>query len=256
MEYRELEPEIMVRAEGAVRVVTMNRPEALNAFNDRLHHAFLNVWTALHHDEGARVVIVTGEGRAFSAGGDIPGFERTREDMALRRRQQHDTLRLIKEMLGFPLPVIGAVNGPAVGLGCSIVGMSDIVLMSSKAFLSDPHVPVGIVAADGPASTFPFMTSMLRVKEYLFTGDRIPADVAERVGLANRVVEPEDLMSEAMALAERLAAMPPVALQDTKRALNLFLLDAAQRVLPYSLAAQSESFMTDDVTATIARFKK
>jgi enoyl-CoA hydratase len=245
-----------VTADGPVRLVTMTRPEQLNAFDEPLHTAVLNIWAELHKDEDARVVVLTGQGRAFSAGGDIKGFERSHEDLALRRRQQRDTLRLIKEMLSFPLPVIAAVNGPAVGLGCSVVGLCDLVLMSSKSYLADPHVPVGLVAADGTAATFPFMTSMLRVKEYLFTGERIRAEDAERLGLANRVVEPDDLMDEALALAHRLAEQPAVALQDTKRALNLHLLASVERILPFALAAQSESFATDEVTASIERFKK
>lgn len=256
MRYEDLEPHIMVRSEGPVRVVTLNRPEALNAFNDDLHGALLAAWSVIHEDEDARVVVLTGEGRAFSAGGDIPGFQRTVDDTALRRRQQRETLRLIREMLSFPLPIVCAVNGPAVGLGCAVVGMSDIVLMSKKAFLCDPHVPVGLVAADGPAAVFPYMTSMLKVKEYLFTGERIPAEVAEKVGLANRVVEPEELMDEAIALAQKLGGLPATALQDTKRALNLHLLDSVNRVLPFALAAQSESFLSDDVARTVEGFEK
>lgn len=254
--YSDLRPSLEVTSDGPVRVVTMSRPEQLNAFDEPLHTAVLNVWSHLHADEEARAVVLTGQGRAFSAGGDIPGFERSHQDLSLRRRQQRDTLRLVREMLSFPLPVVAAVNGPAVGLGCSVVAMCDIVFMSEKSYLADPHVPVGLVAADGTAATFPLMTSMLRVKEYLFTGERISAEDAERLGLANRVIGPEALVEEAVAFAQRLAEQPAVALQDTKRALNLHALDSVQRAIPFALAAQSESFATDDVRRSIERFKK
>src|SRR5260221_12884219 len=111
-------------------------------------------------------------------------------------------------MVRFPLPVIAAVNGPAVGLGCSLAVACDLVFMSELAFLADPHVTVGLVAGDGGAALWPLLTSMLRAKEYLFTGDRIPATVAVELGLANRVVASDTLVADAIAVAHRLASMP------------------------------------------------
>lgn len=125
-------------------------------------------------------------------------------------------------MIRFPLPVVAAVNGPAVGLGCSLAVLSDIVLISSDAHLADPHVSIGLVAGDGGA-LWPFLTSMHRAKEFLFTGARISAEEAVELGLANRVVAPDALLAEALALAQLLARQPARALQDTKRALNSYL---------------------------------
>ena len=145
---------------------------------------------------------------------------------------------LVDHILGCHLPVIAAVNGPAVGLGCSLAVSADIVLMADNAYLADTHVSIGLVAGDGGVVTWPFMISMLKAKEYLFTGDRIPAETAVEIGLANRVVPADSLMSEALLLAHRLAGEPAQALQETKRALNLHLQEAALRVLPYALSAE------------------
>jgi enoyl-CoA hydratase len=144
-------------------------------------------------------------------------------------------------MIRFPLPVISAVHGAAVGLGCSLTGLSDIVLLEESAYLADPHVSVGLVAADGGALTWPAMTSLLRAKEFLYTGDRISSSLAVEVGLANRVVADGSVLEEAMSLAARIARQPIQALMDTKRALNKHLERAMHDVLDFALAAESIS---------------
>jgi enoyl-CoA hydratase/carnithine racemase len=125
--------------------------------------------------------------------------------------------------------------------------MCDIVYMADTAFMADPHVAMGLVAADGGSVTWPAMMSILRAKEYLFTGDRIYAKDALNLGLANRVFTADQLMPEALAFAHRLAELPAQPLQDTKRAINLHLTAAAARVLPYALAAEELSFSFPDV---------
>jgi enoyl-CoA hydratase len=159
-------------------------------------------------------------------------------------------------MAEFPKPVVAAVNGPAVGLGASIAISCDLVLLAESAWLSDTHVNVGLVAGDGGAAIWPLMMSLLKAKEYLLTGDRIPAAEAVSLGLANRVVADGQLMKEAMALAERLAAQPLQAVQETKRALNLHMQAAIALVAPFALSAEAESFATDDIKRTIENFKK
>ncbi|MCW2918670.1 MAG: enoyl-CoA hydratase/isomerase family protein, partial [Actinomycetia bacterium] len=123
------------------------------------------------------------------------------------------------------------------------------------AYLADTHVSIGLVAGDGGAMSWPLMMSILKAKEYLFTGDRIPAAEAVSLGLANRMVPADRLADEARALAQRIAAQPPQAVQETKRALNLHLQQAAGLVLPFALAAEGESFGTDDIRKTIERFR-
>jgi enoyl-CoA hydratase len=155
----------------------------------------------------------------FCAGGNVPGFVH----IDYRQWGMRNARLLVDQILACHVPVIAAVNGPAVGLGCSIAVSCDIVLIADTAYMADTHVNVGLVAGDGGVVAWPFMMSMLKAKEYLFTGDRIPAETAVQLGLANRVVPHDDLMAEALTLAGRLAEQPPQALQETKRSLNLHL---------------------------------
>lgn len=241
-----LPDEIEVEAVGAVRIVRLNRPEQRNAVNRELHRGLADVWSQITLDSGARAVILTGRGRAFSAGGDMDMFSTLQVDEHERRRVMAEAKRLVTEMVAFPLPVVAAVNGPAVGLGASIAGLADIVLMADSAFMADPHVSLGLVAGDGAVASWPLLTSLINAKEYVFTGDRISASEAVRLGLANRVVPTADLFSEAMALAERLAALPAQAVQDSKRALNLHLEKAVAGILDFALAAESLSLLTEE----------
>ena len=172
----------------------------------------------------------------------------------MRRHDIRQAERLAKAMIACDLPIVAAVNGPAIGLGCSLAVMSDVVLMADDAYMADTHVNVGLVAGDGGAVTWPLMTSLLKAKEYILLGDDIPAEKAVELGLANRVVPKDQLMDEALALAERLADKPQQALRDTKRALNMHLQHAADLVLSFALAAETESFGTDDVRRIAEEF--
>ncbi|OBH16854.1 enoyl-CoA hydratase [Mycobacterium sp. E342] len=243
---------LKIESDGAVRIVTLNKPDSLNALSHELHLELCNVWQRIASDWEARVVVLTGAGRAFCAGGDVSGFLEKVTNVDRRRHGMREAARLVTEMLRFHLPVIAAINGPAVGLGASLATMADIVYMADTAFIADTHVTMGLVAGDGGAITWPAMMSILRAKEYLFTGERIFAKDAKEIGLANKVLAPEELMPAALELAHKLAAHPAQALQDTKRAVNLHLNAAAGRVLPYALAAEEVSFSQPEV-ARIAR---
>jgi enoyl-CoA hydratase len=247
-------PELLIEARGAVRIVTLNRPEALNAADPALHRALSKVWTHLAEDEGARAVVITGAGRAFSAGGDFELMMGLWADREKRQREMQDGRRLLIEMVDFPLPLVAAVNGPAVGLGCNLAICSDIVLIAESAFMQDPHVGVGLTAADGGAPVWPTLIGMLRAKEYLLTSERIPADQAVALGLANRVVPDGEVLDQAIALAERLAAQPPQAVQSTKRALNMHVKQAMAGVMEYAFASEFQSFDTPEHQALVTGF--
>jgi enoyl-CoA hydratase len=247
-------PELLIEAHGAVRVVTLNRPEAMNATNEALHDALIAVWKHLADDRDARAVLITGAGKAFSAGGDFDHFVNLWTDRGLRRKEIDGAGHLLKEMIDFPLPMVAAVNGPAVGLGCNIAACSDIVLIAESAYMADPHVGVGLTAADGGAPTWPLLMGLLKAKEYLLTSQRISAAETVELGLANRVVADADLMDEAMKVAQRLAAQPPQAVQSTKRALNMHLKRAVAGVLEYALAEEFASFDTPEHQALITAF--
>jgi enoyl-CoA hydratase/carnithine racemase len=248
-------PHLLVEQDGPVTVLTLNNPDKGNAFLDDMHVAIRDVWEALADDPAVRAVILTGAGRAFCTGGDVSDFLRY-EDAEYRRFMMRGAKRLLDALAEFPKPVVAAVNGPAVGLGCTLAVCCDLVLVAESAYLCDPHVSVGLVAGDGGAAVWPLMMSLIKAKEYLLTGARIPAADAVALGLANRVVANDLLAEEAMALARQLAAQPPQAVQDTKRALNLHLQAAVARVAPFALAAEGESFSTPELQANVARFTK
>ena len=149
------------------------------------------------------------------------------------------------------VPVVAAVNGPAAGLGCSLVALSDVVYMAESAYLCDPHVSVGLVAADGGPLVWPLQTSMLWAKEYAFTGAKIPAARALEMGLANHVVA--DPVSEALACAKRIAGQPRKAVEATKRIFNIQLEHAVLATLDYATNAEEVTFTSDDFLATIER---
>ncbi|HEY3716429.1 MAG TPA: enoyl-CoA hydratase/isomerase family protein [Jatrophihabitantaceae bacterium] len=254
MEYQ-LPDELTITCIGNVRVVTLNRPDALNAISPVMQAAFIDVWHQIGADAEARAVVLTGAGRAFSAGGDLDNFLRQQSDVELRRRSLRNARRLVDELLGFHLPVVAAVNGPAVGLGATLAILSDYVVMSENSYLADTHVSVGLVAGDGGAAFWPLLCGLLRAKALLLLGERIEPAEAVDIGLANRVVPENAALEEAVGIARRFAELPPQAAQDTKRALNLHLKQAANAVLDFSLAAEGESFGTPDVAAAVARIR-
>ncbi|MFD4404934.1 enoyl-CoA hydratase/isomerase family protein [Nocardia sp. NPDC058499] len=232
-------PEVLtVTGAGPIRTVTINRPAELNAVNADLHRALAQVWRQLAADTEARVVILTGAGRAFSAGGDLDWITSFLDDPVARDESIREGAEIIEELLRCPLPVIAAVNGPAVGLGASIAILSDIVLISDRAHLADPHVAVGLVAGDGGAAFWPLLTPILRTREYLYTGDRIDAATAVELGLASRMVPADDLLPAANRLAERLANQPQNALSSTKRVVNMYLSQALAGPLQAGFAAE------------------
>lgn len=247
----DMPPEIDVRADGPLRIITLNRPDALNAVDDALHTGLARLWPRLAEDRDARAAVLTGAGKAFSAGGDFTYLAELGRDTVLREKTIAHGRDIVLGMARCRVPVVAAVNGPAVGLGCSLVSLSDIVYIAETAYLADPHVQVGLVAADGGPLTWPLHTSLLLAKEYALTGARIPAERAREMGLANHVVA--DPLVEALACAKRIAEMPRQAVEATKRVLNIQLEKSVAATLDYATTAEYQSFQTDDFHATIAR---
>jgi enoyl-CoA hydratase len=245
---------IRVEVDGPVRVVRLARPEQMNAINDELHLGLTRVFRQLSVDHDARVAVITGEGRAFSAGGDFDLLDRMTNDRALRRAVIAEGRELVLNMLRCRVPVVAAVNGPAVGLGCSVIALSDVVYMAESAYLADPHVMVGLVAADGGPLTWPLHTSLLLAKEYAFTGDRISAQRAAEIGLANHVCPDGEVQSAALASAHKIAKLPRQAVEATKRLLNLHAERAVLATIDFAMASESESFDTPELRANIDHF--
>ena len=228
--------------EDGVALVTLNRPAALNAADEELHGAIAEVWSGLAEQPGLRAVVLTGAGTAFSAGGDLPLLERMVADEALRKRIMTEAGTLVRSLTAFPHPVVAAVNGPAVGLGCSLASLADLVVMAEDAYYADPHVSLGLVAGDGGALTWPLNMGLQRTKEWLLLGGKMSAQQALEYGLANRVVPAGEVVAEARALARKLAKLPPQSLRETRRILNQPLVARVDAALDDVLAVETQSF--------------
>ncbi len=244
---------LQVEADGPVRVIRLNRPEQLNATNRELHAGLAALFPQLDADDDARVAVITGNGRAFSAGGDFTYIDELTKDVALRRETLVHGKQIVTGMVACRVPIVAAVNGPAVGLGCSIVALSDIVYMAESAHLADPHVMVGLVAADGGPVTWPLLTSLQLAKEYALTGDRIPAQRAAQIGLVNHVCPDDGVLDAALACAGRIAKLPARATEDTKRILNMHLERAVLATLDFALTAEDRSFTSPELRTNLDR---
>ena len=243
--------ELVVTADGPIRVVTLNRPDDLNGANRTLHQALAKVWTDIAGDADARVVIMTGSGSTFSAGGDFGYMQENIDDTAMRTQTMLEARAIVRGIVRLPIPVIAAVNGPAVGLGCSLAILSDLVLMSDNSFLADPHLRMGLVTGDG-GMAWPALTGLLRAKEYLFLGQKILPHKAVEFGLASRVVAADNLMAEAMNLANRLATVPPTALRDTKLGLNSYIEAQLENGFEIAFKGEEASMGSPEHAAAVA----
>lgn len=246
-----LSTELVVAADGPIRIITLNRPDALNGVNRPLHQALARVWDHIAADNDARAVVLTGQGSTFSAGGDFGYMQENIDDADLRAETIDEARAIVTGMVRCPLPVIAAVNGPAVGLGCSLAVLSDLVLMADTAFLADPHLRIGLVPGDG-GMVWPALTGLSRAKEFLFLGERISAHQAVELGLASRVIAADKLMPEAIGLARRLAKMPGAALQSTKRALNAYLEAQLSGAFERAFAGELESLHSAEHRDSVA----
>jgi enoyl-CoA hydratase len=241
---------------GAVLRVTIDHPESpLNAVDDLLHGEFTRLFADLKREDQARCVLLTGAGRAFSAGGDFNWFP-TLDNLASLEHLRRDAKQMIWDLLDVPLPIVAAVNGPAIGLGASLALLCDVIWMAETATIADPHVLVGIVAGDGGAAIWPLAVGPARAKEYLLTGDAVPAVEAERMGLVNHVVPDSELQTAALDFATRLAQGAPLAVQYTKQAVNKVIKNALNTAFDTSTALEIVTFQSDDHREALAAIKE
>jgi enoyl-CoA hydratase len=231
---------VLVSEHGPVRTLTLNRPERRNAIDFELYRALHAALLDMGEPTETRAVVLTGAGPAFSAGGDLESIRQMQDDVEARRSMLELGRVLFETFVSLRLPVIAAVNGPAVGAGCTLALLCDVVVMAEDAYLADPHVSVGLVPGDGGAVLWPLLAGLGPAKAYLLTGDRIGAQEAQRLGLVHQVV-PGSPVEAATGLATRIADRPAFAVQETKVALNLHL-RARDDVLRVAIEAEERSF--------------
>ncbi len=241
---------------GHVLRVTIDHPDSeLNAVDERLHGDLTALFAGLRREDEARAVVLTGRGRAFSAGGDFRWFPAL-QDPGRMESLRRDAKSLIWDLLDVEIPIVAAVNGHAMGLGASIALLCDVIFMADTATIGDPHVRVGIVAGDGGVAIWPLAVGPARAKEYLLTGDPLTAAEAERIGLVNRVFPAADLDGAAMAFAGRLAAGAPLALRYTKLSVNKLIKDALNVAFDTSTALELVTLRSEDHQEALAAIRE
>jgi len=232
--------------DGDVLVVTLDRVgDDLNRVDGDVHHALAALFPRLQGEREARAVLLRAEGRAFSAGGDFRWFPTLQEPGALEALRL-DAKQMIWDLLDVHLPIVVALEGPAVGLGASIALLSDAVVMARSATISDPHVRVGIVAGDGGTVAWPLAVGPMLAKRHLLTGDPLTADDALQLGLISQVVPDGEAGAAALALAQRLAAGAPLAIQYTKQAINQWIKQTMTASFDLATALEIVTFKSDD----------
>ncbi len=251
---------IRIDRDGHVVTATIDHPEsALNAVDARLHRDLASLFRYLKQgsDEtirDARAIVLTGAGRAFSAGGDMAWFPELRSPHRVSHLRREGKA-IIWDQLDVEVPIVCALNGPAVGLGASIALMCDVIVMADSATIVDPHVQVGLVAGDGGAAIWPLLLGPLAAKRHLMLGMPLTAPEALRLGVAAEVcAAADDVATAARAWADRIAAQAPLAVQGTKVAVNQQLKQALLTSFDLSTAMETLCFSSDDHTEAVAAF--
>jgi enoyl-CoA hydratase len=238
---------LKVEKQDKVMTITLNAPETMNAFSGEMHYSMSRIWEDVQDDPEVDVVVLTGAGRAFSAGGNVIAMQQKIDNPALwDATSWPEAKRIIFRMLECDKPVIARVNGHAVGLGATVALMCDIIIAVEGAKIGDPHVNAGLVAGDGGALIWPQLIGFARAKEYLFTGDLMTATEAHRIGLINHVVPAEELDAKVYGLARRLAAGAMKSIRWTKQVINIPLRQIAHSSMDLSLSLETQSNLTRD----------
>jgi 2-(1,2-epoxy-1,2-dihydrophenyl)acetyl-CoA isomerase len=241
---------VNVRIHEGAATVELNRPQALNAWNAQLGEDLLSALRGLADDEAVRALVITGAGRAFSSGADLKDVSGGRTTPEGRpdvyytlTERYHPIMKLVREM---PKPVLAAVNGPAVGIGCSLALCCDLILAAQSAYFLLAFVNIGLVPDGGSSLFVPTRVGFARASELSMLGERLPAARALEWGMINRVVADEALRDQAAALLARLAAGPTLSYAGTKRQLNNWLYARIDEQLDLEARLQQESSGSED----------
>jgi enoyl-CoA hydratase len=241
---------------NGVLVITINRPEVMNATNGRLHWELTKIWGVVTDDAKTKVAVITGAGdQAFSAGGDlewVAGMVGNPKEIANTMTEASD---VVYNMMACDKPIISAINGVAVGAGQAVAFLAGISIMAEEAKITDGHVKIGVAAGDHAAILWPLLCGMAKAKYYLMTAEFVNGKEAERIGLVSLCVPRAELMDKAMAVANKLAAGSQQAIRLTKRSLNGWM-NMARPIFESSLAMEMLCFLGEDAKEGVASVRE
>lgn len=232
---------ILVSREGTVLTLTLNRPDRYNAVNHELHEELGDIFYDIAKDDETSVVVLTGAGKAFCAGGDLRAMQEHAAEFGAPGHylSRVSAKRIVYSLLDLEKPVIAKVNGAAIGLGATIALLCDVIYIAEHTKIGDPHVNAGVVAGDGGAIIWPQLIGYARAKELLMTGDSISGTRAAEIGLVNYALPSDQLDEAVQVMAERLAAGPQDAIRWSKTTANIGLRQLAHSVLDASMAYET-----------------
>jgi enoyl-CoA hydratase len=248
------EPALKLDVEDRIARVTMNRPDAMNAVNGELHRSLSRMFVDLGERRDIDVIVLTGAGRAFCAGGDIDWMRAAVRDPEQFEVVTWEAKRIVYSMLDCEIPIVGRINGDAVGLGATLALLCDITVMSSEARIGDPHVRVGLNAADGGGFLWPQMIGYAKARELLLTGELLGAAEAKSLGAIGNVVDPAQLDEKVDTLVKRLRQGATKAIRWTKAGYTIPLRQLAHGHMDAGTAYECLTNLTDDHREAIEAF--
>jgi enoyl-CoA hydratase len=242
---------------GGVCEITLTRPELFNRFDNLLQIQLQSTLARVRKDSAVRVVVLASTGKAFSAGGDFALMQAAHDDADVRRETVTAGRELLQAFLDVEQPIIAAVQGAAIGLGATVALLCDVVVAARGAKIADTHVQLGLVAGDGGCLVWPQAVGMLRARRHLLTGDALDATTAWQLGIVTDLVDgPADVVPCAREIAQRIAALPPLAVQGTKKALNRVTALRADEVVELAFELEDQTLTSADLLEAIASFRE
>lgn len=246
--------EVSARLDGRILRLTLNKPDRRNIIDDAVNRQISDVLTEAAMDKDVAVVVLTGEGPVFCAGGDMIKMQRKIDDPSLFYQGVHNSRRLVFSVLDCPKPIVCCINGDAIGLGATLALLCDIVIANEEARIADPHTRVGLVCGDGGALIWPALIGHARAKRYLLSGDAITGKEAEAIGLVTFSAPAAELEALTEKWAQRLTSGALQSIAGTKITMNVPLRQAAQALLDVGMAYEGLSNITRDHQEAVTAF--
>ena len=255
MDFGDYEQLALTRRGNGVLLITMNRPEKYNAADEGMHTELARIWKDVAADPQTRVAVITGAGKAFSAGGDLAMVERMAGNYEQVSHMLTEASDLVYNMINCDKPIVSAINGAAVGAGAVVALLADVAIAAEDAKIGDGHVKLGVAAGDHAAIIWPLLIGMAKARYYLLTGEMLSGAEAERIGLVAKALPREQVLDEALRLADGLAAGAQQAIRLSKRALNNWLRSAGP-TFDQSAAYEMLTFLGPDVVEGLAALRE